>query len=120
MEPTKPNISYEDCQKQICGVCAGCGGKLEPLETVDNFGQPTFWAGCKKCSTFDYGVSPRIYGVAQKLVDEQHFVCYRHLMPKGGESQDTLDYYRVNQIRGTCDLVTKVLNVYEKVRNHEQ
>jgi len=36
----------EECQKSISGVCEGCGGELEPMETEDNAGNPTYWIGC--------------------------------------------------------------------------
>ncbi|MFH1525821.1 MAG: hypothetical protein ABIG69_04080 [Bacteroidota bacterium] len=62
-------------KKLICltikGVCEGCGGELEPLETVDNAGNPTFWVGCQKCYCFRAGIDPKYFDIAQILISEQ-------------------------------------------------
>ena len=62
-------MSFEDCQKSIGGVCAGCGGEIVPVETVDNADQPTHWAGCMKCGRFGNGVLPEVFSIARKLVE---------------------------------------------------
>ena len=45
----------EECQRRIderACVCPGCGGPIIPFETVDNSGNPTFWAGCEHCQAW--------------------------------------------------------------------
>ena len=64
-------ITKEECQKTIKGVCEGCGCELEPLETVDNAGNPTFWVGCQKCYCFRAGVDAKYFDIAQVLISEQ-------------------------------------------------
>ena len=73
----KYQTTKEECQNKINKdspiVCSLCGGKLEPIETVDNSRNPTFWRGCLECSRFNGGVSPSVYEIASKLVDERNF-----------------------------------------------
>ena len=64
-------ITKEQCQSMINGICSRCGGKLEPIETVDNCGDPTFWQGCNKCSRFDSGVDLVTYLTAKELVENK-------------------------------------------------
>ena len=70
-------MSEADCASEIQGrVCTQCGEPVEPLETVDNSGRPTFWGGCKKCSILCWGTSPETYRIAKALVIEDHFAPY--------------------------------------------
>lgn len=66
----------EQCQALIRGVCSGCGGEIVPLETVDNARNPTFWAGCVKCSRFDQGVDERVFRTARSLVEQHRLIPY--------------------------------------------
>ena len=59
-------ISKESCLKNISGrVCEGCGEGLSAIETVDNSGNPTFWAGCNRCQRFTGGVNRDIFDAVQ-------------------------------------------------------
>ena len=70
-------ITKEQCQQQIHGVCEGCGGKLEPIETVDNSHDPTFWVGCTHCSCFRSGVERIYFEIARELVKENILIPYQ-------------------------------------------
>ncbi len=65
-EEMKYQITKKQCQESIRGICSYCGGKLEPIETVDNSGNPTFWVGCVPCGVFDNGTDPKTYEIAKK------------------------------------------------------
>lgn len=64
-------------------VCGYCGGKLEPIETVDNAQNPTFWIGCTACNRFTTGCKPEAFSIAKKMVEEHNFYYYK--------SEDTWD-----------------------------
>lgn len=52
-------------------VCQRCGRRLVPINTVDNFGNPTYWSGCchgRDWGHFTQGVSKEVYDLAYKLV----------------------------------------------------
>jgi hypothetical protein len=80
MGKKKYMITKQHCQKMIDEsmpiICTCCGGKIEPIKTVDNADNPTYWQGCKKCMRFDSGTSSKIYNTAVKMVDEFHFMAY--------------------------------------------
>lgn len=94
----------EKCQAQIKGVCSGCGGALEPIETVDNARNPTFWAGCLKCSQFDDGVDAKVFDAARKLVEREWLRPYSHV--KNGDPM-----WMESQTRGAVRIVYDVLRV---------
>ena len=101
----------EQCRKMISGVCCGCGGKLVPIETVDNSRRPTFWSGCNVCGHFDSGVKLLAYRVASKLFEEGE-TAYHHLDRPGinkNEASGYADYYRREQTRGLSHMVSRVL-----------
>lgn len=58
-------------------VCGYCGGKLEPIETVDNAQNPTFWIGCMACIRFTTGCKPEAFSIAKKMVEEHNFYYYK-------------------------------------------
>jgi hypothetical protein len=58
----------DECRKSISGVCPGCGKEVEPIETVDNAGRPTFWEGCTDCGLFCNGVTQQVHEISKKLV----------------------------------------------------
>jgi hypothetical protein len=91
----------EECAASIRGVCEGCGGKLEPIETVDNSNNPTFWVGCLKCSCFRGGIDPELYAIARELVEKRHFRPYSHMRESEYEGTEELrDYYLSCQTAG--------------------
>ena len=107
-------ITQEQCALNIRGVCSRCGGNLEPLETVDNSGDPTFWAGCNDCCLFDNGVSREIYTIAQRLVVEHDYRRYSFYENEPGNSAEMKLYKQGQQISGACDIVKKVLHLAEE------
>lgn len=116
-------ITKEECQAKIHGVCDQCGGELEPIETVDNANNPTYWAGCTACSKFHWGTSKEVYNIAVKLVDESFWVPYSHMdHPDALHRQnDPLykeykEYYRKSQIAGACAKVRDVIYWQEKLK----
>ena len=109
-------ITKKQCQsdidKRMPIICTSCGGKIEPIETVDNANQPTFWSGCKKCMKFDNGTIPKIYEISVKMVDEKHFWAYHFdSMPDKEKEPEKFDYWRKSQISGTVDVVIDVLEL---------
>lgn len=99
---TEYKTTREQCQANINGVCHGCGGPLEPIETVDNSRAPTFWPGCRACSKFDYGVDPKVFRVARKLVETERLRPYSFLKES--------DYqYLESQTNGATSIVLEVL-----------
>ena len=107
----KYKITKEQCQAKISGVCSRCGGELEPLETLDNSENPTFWSGCRKCACFDNGVKPEIYAIAKVLVEENYYRPYAHINHMDDDSDDMKRYKLNSQITGACGLVNNVLSI---------
>lgn len=99
----------EECQKMISGVCSRCAGVLEPIETVDNSGHPTFWAGCMACSHFDSGVSQRVYDIAKKMVMDFMLRPYSFIDTDWEEGQETRNLK--SQIQGATSIVRQVLKL---------
>lgn len=113
--------SQKECQSKLGGrVCSQCGRPVEPIETVDNSDNPTFWAGCKHCQKFDCGVEPEIQKAARLLVDEHHYVAYGHLERPNGEDEIYEEYWRDTQTGGASDIIQKVLSCLNKVKDGEQ
>ena len=105
-------ITKQQCQNQIMGVCSRCGGTLEPLETVDNGDNPTFWSGCAKCCCFDNGVDPKIYATARVLVVENRYRHYSHIDHNHTDSDDMKQHKLNAQISGACGLINDILRIY--------
>ncbi len=76
----KYQITKIQCKKQIPkgNICDGCGGYLEPIETIDNSWNPTYWAGCRKCHVFTTGATKKIFKIARKLVKKGRLEPYTH------------------------------------------
>lgn len=106
------SIPFDRCKKLICGVCPGCGGELEPIETVDNANNPTFWAGCLECSQFHWGVPSVVHAVAKHLVEKEHYRHYDHMNESDYGDGDQRIYYLRAQTRGACSIVSDVLRLY--------
>jgi len=104
-------ISKQECADGISGVCSRCGGQLEPLETVDNARNPTYWGGCKSCMRFDDGVTPEVYATAKAMV-EDGFRPYRHMSAETGDDEDMKRYKARVQIGGACSIVRQVLTIH--------
>lgn len=113
MADKKYMITREHCKSFIRGICSQCGGELEPLETVDNSGNPTFWCGCMKCQRFDNGVSQQVYDIAKSLVTEHFYVYYKHMESPHNRPEDKAykDYWEESQIGGASGLVDKILTM---------
>lgn len=101
METKEYITTKEECEKNINGVCEGCGGSLTALETVDNAGHPTFWQGCEHCSSFRAGIEPKYFKVARKLVEDGRIVPYSHMDKADYENDpERLAYYLDSQTAG--------------------
>lgn len=118
---TEQEIKYkttkEQCQSMINGVCSGCGGELLPLETVDNSGDPTYWAACPKCQIFDWGCNPHVFEIARKMVAEGNYIHYKRniIDLPDGKDEAYKEYWLSSQIRGTTSLVRQVLDIHNKL-----
>jgi len=111
----KYKITRQQCQNNISGVCPQCGGTLEPIETVDNAGNPTFWCGCLKCCQFSNGIDQKVYTIAKALVEDCHYRHYSHIRVEDGDSEDTKRYKTETQIGGACNIVNDVIRIYKKI-----
>ena len=108
---TKYQTTKEQCQLNIDknnNVCDSCGRKIKPLKTVDNSGNPTYWAGCmhgnnKKGAwgNFTSGVSLEIFKLAEKMVCDGE-VVYR------GTSKENKLYWFQTQVSGVCSNIQKI------------
>lgn len=73
-------VTKKQCKENIeklGNVCDRCGRNLQPLRTVDNSGNPTYWIGCMHGQKekgawghFTNGASKSTYNLAVKLVLE--------------------------------------------------
>lgn len=117
---TEYMITRETCQQNIDKsnrVCSGCGGVIEPLETVDNAGNPTHWPGCLVCSCFDYGVSKQVFDAAYDLVANQNEWYYHHDAVPNKEDVAAYKYWVQSQCRGMTGMVLKVLTTFKKLED---
>lgn len=106
----------EECQSRIKGVCEGCGGELEPIETVNNSGQPTFWVGCKKCSCFRSGVDKKYWKIARTLIEKGQLIPYEHLSRHDYEgSKDKLDFWFDSQTAGLSHVILQIDRLLKEV-----
>jgi len=114
------SITQEACQSMLDkngGVCDQCGGKLEPIETVDNANNPTFWGGCNVCNKFHWGTPAEVYKAAVILVDESFYVAYHHMDKPDKESKPgRYKYWRESQIAGACRTIQKVQHAIQKAK----
>lgn len=108
--------SKKKCQEMIKGICAGCGGKLKPIETVDNSGEPTFWSYCEICDRLDWGVEKVIWQIARQLVTKHHFIAYLTCEKASYQKNEKERKHWINtQTRGATKIVINVLNEYKKL-----
>lgn len=110
-------ITKEQCQESIDKrgeiVCCSCGGKLEPIETVNNSGTPTFWVGCNNCQIFDNGTTPKIYQTAVEMVDVNDLRAYSFdEKPNKEKYPNDFDYWRKSQIKGAVRIVSDIIKIY--------
>jgi hypothetical protein len=114
-------ISKEQCAAIVDGlVCDGCGGPLEPMETVDNAGDPTFWPVCNSCSKYHWGTKKEIHEIAKRLVDDFHYIAYSHMENPACRTNDAewyKQYYRTAQIAGACSIVRNVLQIKSEIES---
>jgi hypothetical protein len=114
----KYKTTKEECEKNIYGVCEGCGGELTAIETVDNSGDPTFWQGCLHCSCFRGGVKKKYFEIARKLVESGDLLPYSHM--RRIEYEDTperLEYYLDSQ---TAGLSHKIGQIHKMLMERER
>lgn len=109
MEKKKYKTTKEECKERLGGVCTRCGKLVEPIETEDNSGDPTFWGGCNNCNVLCWGVKKEIYEIAKKMVEEMNYEPYSHLDSPYGESDKYKDYWTKTQISGAVTTVRNVL-----------
>jgi len=106
-------ITKEQCLTTIKGVCSGCGGTLEPIETVDNFDNPTFWAGCDSCQKFDTGTNPIYFEIARNMVNSD-LLPYSHLARVDYEdTPERLEYFLTAQTSGLVRYIKTICEQYE-------
>jgi hypothetical protein len=105
----KYKTTKEECERNIKGVCEGCGGKLSALETVDNSGDPTFWQGCEHCSSFRRGIEEKYFKVARILVEENIILPYYHMDKNDyNESEESLQFFYDCQTASLSHIIKKI------------
>ena len=113
MDNESYQVTKEECERHIRGVCEGCGGKLDAIETEDNAGNPTYWVGCNHCHSFRGGIDRKYWEVARKLVESGKLLPYRHLYKSEHESTpEKLEFYYDSQTAGlsyTIKLIDEML-----------
>ena len=79
------------CQEKCRGLCClRCGGPLSPIETVDNSGRPTFWAGCLNCMIFSGGTTQEVYKKAKEISEDFRELSMDTLCAIVGRSMKTI------------------------------
>jgi hypothetical protein len=117
-------VTKKQCQEQIDkanNVCDRCGRKIVPIKTVNNGGEPTYWAGCFHGDTskgawgnFTHGVKKEIYDLAYKLVLDDSLTFG---MKKREDSDfDYLFESAVSHACGIIDLIEYMKIMKEKLR----
>lgn len=96
----------------IKGVCEGCGGKLEPIRTIDNSHQPTYWVGCKKCSCFRQGIEKKYWQVARVLVMRDGEYKYNSKF-EYSKSRGNLRYWLDTETAALSGLVKRITYLLE-------
>jgi len=98
----------EECKNNIRGVCEGCGGELEPIETVDNLDRPTYWIGCRHCNSFRSGIDKKYFEVARELIMEGIIIPYSHLKKPSEDMKDEYEYWLDRQSAGLSFTIEKI------------
>ena len=104
-------MTREECQALIIPgtVCEGCGGDLEPINTVDNGGTPTHWIGCRHCMSFRCGIERRYFEVARKLVEADEITPYSHMHRYEYENDpERLSYFLDSQTAGLSNQIKRI------------
>lgn len=112
-------VTKNQCQENInrfSNVCQQCGGTLNPIETVDNSGAPTFWSGCISCSMFTGGVKKDVFNIAQMMVKERNFIAYSFENRPDPEDLEAYDYWEKSQIGGASYVVRDVLFFKDNIK----
>ena len=113
----KYGIDKEQCRKMIKGVCSGCGGELNPMKTVDNADNPTYWGGCIKCQKFCWGVDKKIWKIARNLT-EKGILTYYGFMKKDeySDTKERKEYWLNTQTSGAIRIVREVLREWKELK----
>jgi hypothetical protein len=104
----------EECEKNIKGVCEGCGGPLSAIETVDNARNPTYWQGCEHCSCFRAGIDSKYFKVARRLVDEGKLVPYGRMREVEYNAHGHREYYLDTQTAGLSHTIQYIDNLLKE------
>ena len=111
-------ITKEQCESRINKefVCERCGRKIVAIETVDNSGNPTFWAGClhtdnptkERWGHFTNGVPREIYKLAEKLVCEKgNYWCHTN-KSEYKDTPEKREYWFQTEQAGWADLLVTI------------
>ena len=99
----------KECLKKIKGVCEGCGGKLEPIETVDNANNPTFWVGCFHCNCFRAGIDKIYFEIARELVKKDTIIPYSSRNKFDyKDNSERLEYWLDTQTAGLSHIILEI------------
>jgi len=108
-------ISEEICAKNISGVCPGCGGVVEPIETVNNSDEPTFWSGCNHCLIFCCGVDKSVWQTARKLVEEGRGFTSCKSRHDYEDTPERLEYWKDTETSHLSGQIRQILFEYNKI-----
>jgi hypothetical protein len=109
--PVIYQTTFDECLQRINeydGVCEGCGAKLEPIETLDNSNNPTFWQGCKVCICFRSGVKRKYFEIARELVKNKILIPYPHIDFYEYNTPEKLEYYYQCQCAGLSHTIAQI------------
>lgn len=112
----KFQTTKKECQEKINklnNVCDRCGLKIKPLKTVNNAGEPTYWAGCyhgnnKKGAWghFTWGVPKEIYKLAYKLVlDDNSYLGMKK------EKNSDFEYLFMEGVSKVCGIIQRIESI---------
>jgi len=116
----KYETTKKECQSRIKGVCEGCGGKLEPIETVDNAGNPTYWVGCKHCSCFRGGVEKIYFEIARELIEKDEIRPYSNMSKHDySDTPERLEYWLDSQTAGLSHTIRLIDGMLKRKKSND-
>jgi predicted Fe-S protein YdhL (DUF1289 family) len=108
----KYQVTKKQCQnkiKELNNVCDRCGKELEPIKTVNNADEPTYWIGCfhgqkekGAWGNFTSGVKKEVYKLAYKLVLEDDDFRFKR------EEGYDFEYLFQNAVAKACSTIIQI------------
>lgn len=109
--------NYDQCVKFLKKnnvVCEGCGGKLEPIETVDNANNPTYWIVCRHCNCLRVGIEKEYWEIARKLILDNTIIPYQNMDRSEYNTPEGLEYYLNSQTAGLSHIIKEIHEILKE------